>query len=214
MGFASKLKKKVFGGTGAGMKSVSTLTPEQEALLKQQTQLAQQYTPGIYAQMNQMALNPENTYNRSQADIESFYQDTMANPAMYAFQNTLVPQLSEQYGGKFHSSAKTKTLGRAFSDLQNQLSQQRGNLFYNELLQSQQGQENALARQMQALSGMSGLFGGSLGVKAKENYYDPGGQGLIGQINQAMTPLLTGSAIYKNIFGGSGNKSDSSSSSS
>ena len=207
MGFASKLKKKVFGGSGAGVKRAATLTPEQEALLKQQTQLAQQYTPGIYAQMNQMALNPENTYNRSQADIESFYQDTMANPAMYAFQNELVPQLSEQYGGKFHSSAKTKTLGRAFSDLQNQLSQQRGNLFYNELLQSQQGQENALARQMQALSGMGGMMQGSLGTRAFENMYSQGGQGLIGQINQAMTPALMGSAIAKNLgFSLSGNK--------
>lgn len=212
MGFASSLKKKVFGGSGAGVKRAATLTPEQAALLKQQTQLAQQYTPGIYAQMNQMALNPENTYNRSQADIESFYQDTMANPAMYAFQNELVPQLSEQYGGKFHSSAKTKTLGRAFSDLQNQLSQQRGNLFYNELLQSQQGQENALARQMQALSGMGGMMQGSLGTKAFENMYSQGGQGLIGQINQAMSPILTGSAIYKNIFGGTSNNSSSSSS--
>jgi len=184
MGWASKLKKKVFGGSGAGVKTASTLTPEQAALLKQQTQLAQQYTPGIYAQMNQMALNPENTYNRSQADIESFYQDTMANPAMYAFQNELVPQLSEQYGGKFHSSAKTKTMGRAFSDLQNQLSQQRGNLFYNELLQSQQGQENALARQMQALSGMGGMMQGSLGTKSFENMYSQGGQGLLSQINQ------------------------------
>jgi hypothetical protein len=186
MGLASKLKKKVFGGSGAGVKTASTLTPEQAALLKQQTQLAQQYTPGIYAQMNQMALNPENTYNRSQADIESFYQDTMANPAMYAFQNELVPQLSEQYGGKFHSSAKTKTLGRAFSDLQNQLSQQRGNLFYNELLQEQQGQENALARQMQALSGMGSMMQGSLGPRAFENMYSQGGQGLFGQINQAV----------------------------
>jgi hypothetical protein len=186
MGLASKLKKKVFGGSGAGVKRASTLTPEQAALLKQQTQLAQQYTPGIYAQMNQMALNPENTYNRSQADIESFYQDTMANPAMYAFQNELVPQLSEQYGGKFHSSAKTKTLGRAFSDLQNQLSQQRGNLFYNELLQEQQGQENALARQMQALSGMGSMMQGSLGTRAFENMYSQGGQGLFGQINQAV----------------------------
>ena len=207
MGWASKLKKKVFGGSGAGVKTASTLTPEQAALLKQQTQLAQQYTPGIYAQMNQMALNPENTYNRSQADIESFYQDTMANPAMYAFQNELVPQLSEQYGGKFHSSAKTKTLGRAFSDLQNQLSQQRGNLFYNELLQSQQGQENALARQMQALSGMGGMMQGSLGTRAFENMYSQGGQGLIGQINQAMTPALMGSVIAKNLgFSMSGNK--------
>jgi hypothetical protein len=207
MGFASKLKKKVFGGSGAGVKQAATLTPEQAALLKQQTQLAQQYTPGIYAQMNQMALNPENTYNRSQADIESFYQDTMANPAMYAFQNELVPQLSEQYGGKFHSAAKTKTLGRAFSDLQNQLSQQRGNLFYNELLQSQQGQENALARQMQALSGMGGMMQGSLGTKAFENMYSQGGQGLIGQINQAMTPALMGSVIAKNLgFSMSGNK--------
>lgn len=199
MGFASKLKKKVFGGSGAGMKSASTLTPEQAALLKQQAGLAQQYSPGIYSQMNQMALNPENTYNRSQADIQSFYQDTMANPAMYAFQNELVPQLSEQYGGKFHSSAKTKTMGRAFSDLQNQLSQQRGNLFYNELLQSQQGRENALGRQMQALSGMSGMFSGALGVKAKENYYDPGGQGLLSQINQGIGTARAGVGLVQDI---------------
>jgi hypothetical protein len=184
MGFASKLKKKVFGGSGAGVKTASTLTPEQAALLKQQTLLAKQYTPGIYAQMNEMALNPENTYNRDQSDIDSFYQDTMANPAMYAFQNETAPQIAAQYGGKFHSSAKTKTLGKAFSDLQNNLSQQRGNLNYNELLQEQQGQENALSRQMQSLSSMGSMMQGSLGTKAFENYYSQGGQGLLSQINQ------------------------------
>ena len=199
MGFASKLKKKIFGGSGAGMKSASTLTPEQEALLKQQANLGLQYSPGIYSQMNQMAMNPENTYNRSQSDIESFYQDTMANPAMYAFQNQLVPQMSEQYGGKFHSSAKTKNMGRAFSDLQNQLSQQRGSLFYNELLQSQQGRENALGRQMQALGGMSGMMGSAMGVKAKENYYDPGGQGLLSQINQGIGTASAGVGLFKDI---------------
>jgi hypothetical protein len=201
MGFANKLKKKVFG-SGSRTGSVSTLTSGQQALLDQQTGLAQQYSPGIYSQMNQMALNPENTYNRTQADIEGFYNDTIANPAMQQFQNTVVPQMNEQFGGKFHSSARTKTLGKAFSDLQNTLSQQRGNLFYNELLQSQQGQENALSRQMQALSGMSGLMSSPLGVNAKQVVQSQGGSGLLTQMNQLMGTAQGGVNLYNSIMGG------------
>jgi hypothetical protein len=199
MGFANKLKKKVFG-SGPRMTQASTLTPEQAALLKQQAGMAQQYSPGIWNQMNQMALNPENTYNRSQADIEGFYNDTMLNPAMQQFQNTVVPQMNEQFGGKFHSSARTKTLGRAFSDLQNNLSQQRGNLFYNELLQSQQGRENALGRQMQALSGMGGMMNAPMGVNAIQNYQTQGGAGLLTQANQVMGTTSAGLNLAKQIY--------------
>ena len=200
MGFANKLKKKIFG-SGPKMGSASTLTPEQAALLKQQIGLAQQYSPGVYSQMNQMAMNPENTYNRTQGDIESFYNDTIQNPAMYQFNNTVVPQMTEQFGGKFHSSSRMKALGRAFSDLQNTLSQQRGNLFYNELLQSQQGRENALSRQMQALSGMGGMISAPLGVQAVQNYMKPGGAGLLTQANQVMGTISAGANLFKQLAG-------------
>jgi hypothetical protein len=58
---------------------------------------------------------------------------------------------------------------------------------------------------MQALSGMSGLFGSSLGVKAKENYYSQGGQGLLGQINQAVGTgqnLMNFGTQIAGMFGG------------
>jgi hypothetical protein len=200
MGFANKLKKKVFG-SGPKMAQASTLTPEQAALLQQQAGFAQQYSPGIWNQMNQMALNPENTYNRSQADIEGFYNDTMLNPAMQQFRDVVVPGLRAEYGNKMHSSALKKTLGKTFTDLQNNLSQQRGNLFYNELLQKQQGRENALGRQMTALSGMGGMMNAPLGVDAIRNYQKQGGAGLLTQANQVMGTASAGLNLGKQIAG-------------
>jgi len=139
-------------------KPVSTLTPEQEALLKQLSGLAQQYTPEIYSTLagfmrGETGLSPE--------ALERFYQEGVRSPALYEFETYTKPQIEEQFGSTYHSSARTKALSRAFSDLQNQLAQTHANIQYQGLLQN-------LNARMQAAGMMQGLGQGVLGTKAKE----------------------------------------------
>lgn len=178
MGFGDFFKRDV------KVKQYSTLTPEQKALLKQQAGLAQQYSPETYATLAQFmrgetGLSPE--------AIQQFYQQGVQNPALYEFETRTRPMIEEQFGSTYHSSARTKALSRAFSDLQNQLSQTLANMQYQGLVQN-------LQARMQSAGMMQGLGQNVLGTRAIENVatQQPSGFDLLTQGLGAAGLLMSG----------------------
>lgn len=186
----------LFGSDKPKTTSASTLTGPQKkylnALIGQQTQ----YMPGIFSNMYSQATSPTSSYNRTQGDIDTYYQQTMYNPAMQEWRNNTSQQINSAYGNKFHSSARAKALSRSFGDLQNKLSSMRGDLNWNEKLAAQNAQESALGRQMSALSSMYGGLSSPLGVQAKENIAYQN-QGVLNRLTQGVGNIAALSAMAK-----------------
>ncbi len=141
------------------VKQAKTLTPEQERLLNAMLGQSQEYMPETYRMLAQFmrgdtGLTPE--------AIEQFYQQGVLQPALQEYEQYVRPQIEEQFGSRYHSSARTGALSRAFSDLMTQMGQTRANLQYQGLLQ------NIGLRQWGA-SGLMGMIQQPLNVKAFEN---------------------------------------------
>ena len=175
------LLKKVFGSNKPRTTQASLLTGSQQAQLKQQNQLNQQYMGGTYGVLAGLGANAQSAYTPIS---DQYYQDVIANPYLAqqdaAWQNV---QGKASLGGNLHSSALTRQKAMFDTDTATNLLQQKGQLFEQERQAEMQGQENAYARQLQALNSMSGLFGQGLGVSS-ENIVSPGNQGLLGQLTQ------------------------------
>lgn len=141
---------------GTKTKTVKTLTPEQEALLSQLTGISRQYAPEVadyFASVmrGETGLSPE--------AINQFYQEGVLQPALYEYETRVRPQIEEQFGSRYHSSARAKTLSRTFNDLMTNMAQTRANLQYQGILQN-------LQARMQAAGAMQSQITQPLGVKA------------------------------------------------
>jgi hypothetical protein len=160
----------------------SLLTASQQAQLKQQNALNQQYMGGTYSTLNELGTNAQSAYTPIS---DQYYQDVIANP--YLAQQDAAWQENAgkaSLGGNLHSSALTRQKAIFDTDTATNLLQQKGTLFEQERQSEMQGQENAYSRQLQALNSMSGLFGQGLGVSS-ENIVQQ--TGLLGKIGQAAT---------------------------
>lgn len=157
MGLLSGIKDTLFG-RDVSTKNVNTLTPAQQMLLNQFSGLSAQYAPSTYGYISRVmggdtGFTPE--------AIEQFYQGGVLQPALQEWETYTRPALEEQYGNRYHSSARTKTLSRAFSDLMSNMGQTRANLQY-------QGLQQNLQARMQAAQMMQNQLGMPLGVKGTE----------------------------------------------
>ena len=175
------LLKKVFGSNKPRTTQASLLTGSQQAQLRQQNELNQQYMGGTYGVLAGLGADAQSAYTPIS---DQYYQDVIANPYLAqqdaAWQNV---QGKASLGGNLHSSSLARQKAMFDTDTATNLLQQRGQLFEQERQAEMQGQENAYARQLQALNSMSGLFGQGLGVSS-ENIVSPGNQGLLGQLTQ------------------------------
>jgi len=93
--------------------------------------------------------------------IEQFYQQGVLNPAMREWETYTRPQIEEQFGNRYHSSSRTKTLSRTFADLMSNMEQTRANLQYQGILQN-------LQARMQAAGMLQGQINAPLGVHTRE----------------------------------------------
>ena len=194
------LLKKVFGSSQPRITQASLLTGPQQAQLKLQNQLNQQYMGGTYGVLAGLGADAQSAYTPIS---DQYYQDVIANPYLAqqdaAWQNV---QGKASLGGNLHSSSLARQKAMFDTDTATNLLQQKGQLFEQERQAEMQGQENAYARQLQALNSMSGLFGQGLGVSS-ENIVSPGNQGLLNQINalsgasQGVTGAIGG---WKSVF--------------
>ena len=194
------LLKKVFGSSTPRITQASLLTGSQQAQLKQQNQLNQQYMGGTYGVLAGLGADAQSAYTPIS---DQYYQDVIANPYLAqqdaAWQNV---QGKASLGGNLHSSSLARQKAMFDADTATNLLQQKGQLFEQERQAEMQGQENAYLRQLQALNSMSGLFGQGLGVSS-ENIVSPGNQGLLNQINalsgasQGLTGAIGG---WKSVF--------------
>lgn len=188
------LLKKVFG-SGPKTQQASLLTPEQRKQQDMQNRLNQQYMGGTYGVLAGLGADAQSAYTPIS---DQYYQDVIANPYL-AQQDAAWQQNAGRasLGGNLHSSALTRQKAIFDTDTATNLLQQKGQLFEQERQAEMQGQENAYARQLQALQGMSGLFGQGLGVSA-ENIVKPGNQGFLNQMNavtktsQGLTKAIEG----------------------
>jgi hypothetical protein len=175
------LLKKVFGSNKPRTTQASLLTGSQQAQLRQQNELNQQYMGGTYGVLAGLGADAQSAYTPIS---DQYYQDVIANPYLAqqdaAWQNV---QGKASLGGNLHSSSLARQKAMFDTDTATNLLQQKGQLFEQERQAEMQGQENAYARQLQALNSMSGLFGQGLGVSS-ENIVSPGNQGLLGQLTQ------------------------------
>ena len=173
--------KKVFGSNKPKTTQASLLTGSQQAQLRQQNELNQQYMGGTYGVLAGLGADAQSAYTPIS---DQYYQDVIANPYLAqqdaAWQNV---QGKASLGGNLHSSSLARQKAMFDTDTATNLLQQKGQLFEQERQAEMQGQENAYARQLQALNSMSGLFGQGLGVSS-ENIVSPGNQGLLGQLTQ------------------------------
>ena len=194
------LLKKVFGSSTPRITQASLLTGSQQAQLKQQNQLNQQYMGGTYGVLAGLGADAQSAYTPIS---DQYYQDVIANPYLAqqdaAWQNV---QGKASLGGNLHSSSLARQKAMFDTDTATNLLQQKGQLFEQERQAEMQGQENAYARQLQALNSMSGLFGQGLGVSS-ENIVSRGNQGFLGQLNAATSASqgLTGAiGGWKSVF--------------
>ena len=194
------LLKKVFGSNKPRTTQASLLTGSQQAQLRQQNELNQQYMGGTYGVLAGLGADAQSAYTPIS---DQYYQDVIANPYLAqqdaAWQNT---QGKASLGGNLHSSSLARQKAMFDTDTATNLLQQRGQLFEQERQAEMQGQENAYARQLQALNSMSGLFGQGLGVSS-ENIVSQGNQGFLGQLNAATSASqgLTGAiGGWKSLF--------------
>ena len=157
MGLLSGITDTLFG-RDVKTENVNTLTPAQQMLLNQFSGLSAQYAPSTYGYISKVmggktGFTPE--------AIEQFYQGGVLQPALQEWETYTRPALEEQYGNRYHSSARTKALSRAFSDLMSNMGQTRANLQY-------QGLQQNLQARMQAAQMMQNQLGMPLGVKGTE----------------------------------------------
>lgn len=144
-----KIKSTLFGGT----KPVSTLTPAQRELLSQLGGLQQDYNPSTYAGLAGIAGSPDSAYKYDAEGMQNAFKQGVFNPAMQ--------QLNQQLGATKHSSSLHSSANRYAQDqLRQNIMNNLNNINWQNLLRQQemeqQGQENAYARQMQALGGLMG----------------------------------------------------------
>lgn len=137
-------------------KTVETLTPEQKQLLNQLLGISSQYAPEVSGYMasvmrGETGLSPE--------AIEQYFQQGVLQPALQEWETYTKPQIEEQFGSRYHSSMKTKTLSRAFSDLMTNMEKTRAELGYQGILQN-------LQARMQAAGMLQGQLYQPLSVKA------------------------------------------------
>lgn len=194
------LLKKVFGSSTPRITQASLLTGSQQAQLKLQNQLNQQYMGGTYGVLAGLGADAQSAYTPIS---DQYYQDVIANPYLAqqdaAWQNV---QGKASLGGNLHSSSLARQKAMFDTDTATNLLQQKGQLFEQERQAEMQGQENAYLRQLQALNSMSGLLGQGLGVSS-ENIVSQGNQGLLNQINalsgasQGVTGAIGG---WKSLF--------------
>lgn len=194
------LLKKVFGSSTPKITQASLLTSSQQAQLKQQNELNQQYMGGTYGVLAGLGANAQSAYTPIS---DQYYQDVIANPYLAqqdaAWQNV---QGKASLGGNLHSSSLARQKAMFDTDTATNLLQQKGQLFEQERQAEMQGQENAYLRQLQALNSMSSLFGQGLEVSS-ENIVSSGNQGLLNQINavsgtsQGLTGAIGG---WKSLF--------------
>ena len=191
--------KKVFGSSPR-ITQASLLTGSQQAQLRQQNELNRQYMGGTYGALAGLGANAESAYTPIS---DQYYQDVIANPYLAqqdaAWQNV---QSKASLGGNLHSSSLARQKAMFDTDTATNLLQQKGQLFEQERQAEMQGQENAYARQLQALNSMSGLFGQGLGVSS-ENIVGQGNPGFLGRLNavtsasQGLTGAIGG---WKSVF--------------
>jgi hypothetical protein len=168
--------------------SAGLLDPGQQNQLNMMTGLNQQYMGGTYSTLNNLATNAQSAYTPIS---DQYYQDVIANP--YLAQQDAAWQENAgkaSLGGNLHSSALTRQKSMFDTDTATNLLQQKRQLFEQERQSQMAGQENAYTRQLQALQGMSGLFGTALGTQAKENIVTQN-QGLLSQL----MPLAAGAKL-------------------
>ncbi len=199
MGWLSKVGG-IFKGKPQKEKSMSTLTPEQEAQLAALTGHNIAGYNSLFDQYRNMAANPQNDYRRM-ANWETEFNKGVVNPALNQM-NQLIGDT--KHSSNLHSSANRYAQDRVKQDTMDKLAGLRYNQLMTERGMEMQGQEAARARQLAALTGLSNLSGQAVGVQGIENVVTPAQPGLIQQAAPiaaaaALTKLMSDRNVKENI---------------
>lgn len=138
-----------FAGKKGKVKQKSTLSPEQEDLMKL-------INEGLTAGEGPLA-------DLFKGFDEAAFEKGITQPALKNFQENILPMLQEKFiaGGQVGGSGMMRAQNKAAVDLQSQLS----GLMYN-------AQQDALKNKLAGVQA-------SLGTRATENVYKPGSSGLL-----------------------------------
>lgn len=126
-------------------------------------------TPATQALLNVLQgqpafqVNPETT--------QQFYEQSIRDPAVKEFKETIMPGLNESFSGPgFWSSGRAKATEDAYSDLSSNLASQRANLYYQDELSRRQSLTDASNRLANVAPGavqMEATMKGSAGEYAR-----------------------------------------------
>lgn len=190
MGLMSSISNTLFGG---GSKQVSTLTPEQLALLNQQAGLQQGLNPTLYSNINNEITNPTSSYSydNGQAARDAF-QTGIVDPAR--------AELNRQIGDTMHSSNIHSSANRAAIDnLKTNTMNNLNNLNYQDILNQQKLEQEAEEQANQRKLGYT-----TMGLGQNQNIYGTQSTALQkqGGLLDAVSGIGSVIGLGKNLIGG------------